>query len=237
MYSLAKLLKIRLPEAVGIMEMLWHHANQHTPQGDIGSLPDEAVAEAVAWDRKPEILIDALVSSRWIERNEEFRLILHDWPDHCEQSSVKWLEYNHKSFLPIYGVSLENRKRISRKSPAPREAMAMAMALDDSKKENQEADFSFEETFERLYAAHPKKEGKILAEQALAVACEPPADVGAILAKIEAAHALWLPEFKRAGKFAPQLHRWISDQKYLDDPPATEEEYSVIANLRKAVGG
>ncbi len=224
-YILAKTLGIRLPEAVGILEMLWHHANQHTPCGDIGSLPDEAISEAVCWHKKPSSLIDGLVSSRWLEKDLEHRLILHDWPDHCEQSSIKWLEYNHKSFLPIYGVSLEKRKRISRDSPAPREAMAMAGLSEDSKKEEKKE--MIDEIFAEIYAAHPKKDGKALAMQALSMACCPPVEDPITQArKIQAKHLEWLPDFKRAGKFAPALHRWISDQKYLDDPPEPpEEEY------------
>lgn len=135
-YALAEHLGIRLAEAVGILEMLWHHANQHTPRGDIGSLPDAAISQAVSWHRRPQILIDGLVTARWLDRDETFRLVIHDWPDHCEQSSIKWLEYNHTDFLPIYGYSLENRKRKGRDSLPSRVAMAMEEALDqeDSKK-------------------------------------------------------------------------------------------------------
>ena len=88
--------------------------------------------------------------------------------------------------------------------------------------------------FEELYAAHPKKDGKVLAMQALSMACLTAEDPIAHARMIQEKHAVWLPEFQRAGKFAPQLHRWISDQKYLDDPPApAEEEY----DWRKAARG
>ena len=132
-YALAESLGVPLYAAVGILEMLWHHANQYTPRGDIGSLPDTAIAESVAWNKKPRLLIDGLVSSKWLELNEEYRLIVHDWPDHCEQSAIKWLEYNHADFLPIYGVSLEKRKRKSRDSLSTRVAMAMAKDSEDLK--------------------------------------------------------------------------------------------------------
>ena len=132
-YALAEFLGVPLYSAVGILEMLWHHANQHTPRGDIGSLPDAAISEASGWNKKPSILIEALVKSRWIEIDNDYRFIIHDWPDHCEQSAIKWLEYNHTDFLPIYGVSLENRKRKSRDSLPSRVAMAMAGVSEDLK--------------------------------------------------------------------------------------------------------
>src|SRR5690349_5150367 len=109
MYALAEALNIALAHAVGIMEMLWQHAAATTPRGDIGSLPDRAIAEAVGWKKDPTLLTKALVEKGWLDANEEHRLIVHDWPDHCEQTVVKWLQYNGKDFLEVYGVSLENR--------------------------------------------------------------------------------------------------------------------------------
>ncbi len=127
MHELAKALKIPLPMAVGIMEMLWQFAGQYTQQGDIGRVPDRVIAGAADWQKKPETLINAMVQTGWLDRvDEPHRLIIHDWPEHCEQSVIKWLEYNDKKFLPIYGVSLDNRKRNSSKSLPSREAKAEA---------------------------------------------------------------------------------------------------------------
>ncbi len=103
MHALASALGVRLYSAVGIMEMLWHYAGQHTPEGDIGSVPDVEIASAVSWEKKPDKLVKALVESHWLERHEDYRLYIHDWPDHCEQSVRKWLDRNRKNFLPVYG--------------------------------------------------------------------------------------------------------------------------------------
>jgi len=32
------------------------------------------------------VFIEALVDSQWLERSDRFRLVVHDWPDHCEDS-------------------------------------------------------------------------------------------------------------------------------------------------------
>jgi hypothetical protein len=129
MYALAEALTIPLPYAIGIMQLLWEHAGQHTPRGDIGSLPDDSIKQACCFARKAHILIDALVESRWIDRHDEYRLVIHDWPDHCEQSVKKWLEYNGKTFLPIYGNSREILRRKAGDSPPSREVKAKAAAV------------------------------------------------------------------------------------------------------------
>lgn len=108
MHALASALGIRLYSAVGIMEMLWHYTGQHTPEGDIGSVPDAEIASAVSWEKKPEKLVSALVDSNWVNRHEKYRLYVHDWPDHCEQSVRKWLDRNRKKFLPVYGQSTDS---------------------------------------------------------------------------------------------------------------------------------
>lgn len=111
MYALAETLGVPRPMAVGIMEMLWHHTAASCPRGDIGSLPDVAIAAAVGWPKKPSVLIDALCKEKWLDRDEEFRLIIHDWPEHAEYEVVRKLLGMKKDFIPIYGVSVHDRKK------------------------------------------------------------------------------------------------------------------------------
>lgn len=171
----------------------------------------------------------------WVRVSKCFEVV--DGRHRNRRQEVERFEVRSKSEKATDAV----RTRYERSTNVGRHAGARALTSDsvsESDSQKKESGSEFEESFERLYAAHPKKDGKVLAQQALARAVENSDDVRAQCARIEAAHALWLPEFRRAGKFAPQLHRWLSDQKYLDDPPANaEEEYSVIASLRKAVGG
>jgi hypothetical protein len=94
MKHLAELLNIPLAHAVGIMEMLWHFAARHAPQGDIGKYTDRQIADAVGWQRPtgtrgvtPECrLSDALVEAKWLDRVSGHRLVVHDWKDHCDES-------------------------------------------------------------------------------------------------------------------------------------------------------
>ena len=104
MRDLAKRLQLPLHSAVGIMEMLWHYAGQETPRGNIGIATDLEIAQACHWEKRPAVLIQALVDSRWIDLSEQHRLIIHDWPDHADNSVKKWLGRNGKSFLPEYAT-------------------------------------------------------------------------------------------------------------------------------------
>ncbi len=104
MFALAEELKITLPHAVGILEMLWHFAAESCPRGDIGSIPDKEIAKAVGWTRRASSLIEALCSERcrWIDRSLDHRLIIHDWPDHAENDVQRRLAAIGKEFLPCY---------------------------------------------------------------------------------------------------------------------------------------
>lgn len=158
-YALATCLNIPLAHAVGILEMLWHHAARFTPQGDIGSLPDYAIAAAVEWKKKPNMLVEALTVTGWFDRDEHHRLILHDWPEHCERTVHKFLDYNKKTFLPIYGESKEKKRRNFGDSPPSREdkakAEAKAKASGKKTKKNQEAEIL---TAELVPVETPKQE-------------------------------------------------------------------------------
>lgn len=69
--------------AVGILERLWNATTRDAPQGDIGRLDDDMIAESVGWHGSPDDLIEILVESKWLDRCEVHRLVIHDWPDHA----------------------------------------------------------------------------------------------------------------------------------------------------------
>lgn len=67
------------------MGELWEWAADFALFGDIGKHDDETIAAAVEWEGDPQILIDALVDTGWVDRtNNKSRLVLHDWRDGCE---------------------------------------------------------------------------------------------------------------------------------------------------------
>lgn len=81
---LKRRLQIREYQAVGILEMLWLLTSREAPHGDIGRLENEDIAAFMEWEGDEDELIAALVASRWLDEHPEHRLLVHHWPDHCD---------------------------------------------------------------------------------------------------------------------------------------------------------
>jgi hypothetical protein len=67
--------------------MMWHFAGRFTPQGNIGKYSDEAIEAWLEWDGKPGALIEAFVQTRWLDRDETHRLLVHDWSQHADKAT------------------------------------------------------------------------------------------------------------------------------------------------------
>lgn len=120
---LAMLLGVPLAQAVGHLEMFWHFVGRYAPRGDVGRWTDAIIAKRSGWERDPEIFIESLLkadacgNSGWLERNEQFRLVVHDWDQHADDSVRKTLESHNWTFWngsPARGKA----------SPAARESVA-----------------------------------------------------------------------------------------------------------------
>lgn len=86
MRRLARRLGLPHMAAVGCMEMLWHWAARYAQDGAIGRYDDDDIADALYWSEPAERLITALVESGFVDRDEQHRLVLHGWSEHCEDS-------------------------------------------------------------------------------------------------------------------------------------------------------
>lgn len=98
MFELAVALHIDLAHAVGLMEMLWHFTATYAPQGDIGKFDDAHIARAIHWKKNAATIIEALTAVHWIDLDETHRLVVHDWPDHCERGVHTWLARRRLTF-------------------------------------------------------------------------------------------------------------------------------------------
>lgn len=78
--------RLGLPKygAVGVLECLWHLTAENALAGNIGRHANEEIAIAVDWESEPDDLISALVECGWLDEHPEHRLLVHDWPQHCE---------------------------------------------------------------------------------------------------------------------------------------------------------
>lgn len=128
--------------------MLWHYVAQVSPSGGIGVVTDLEIAGAVAWEKKPSVLISALVDCGWLNKSEEHRLVVHDWPHHCDNYIWKVLRRKKRDFLSLYGVSVYKSEDLSGQMEdilqtksvptrvAEAEARVLGSSLDSSEVEN-----------------------------------------------------------------------------------------------------
>lgn len=97
--DLMRLAKVRRSTAVGWLELLWHATAEFAPQGDIGRCSDDWIEAQLDWSGKRGMLIDYLVKSCWLDVHLEWRLLVHDWHDHADDSVRKRLQRSGLQFL------------------------------------------------------------------------------------------------------------------------------------------
>jgi hypothetical protein len=99
--ALARKLKIQIPHAVGLLEMLWHWTARFAIQGDIGKWSNSEIAEQAGWHKNADEFIAALVDVKLLDRCEIHRLVIHDWHEHADQSVKKTLVKRGLPFLTV----------------------------------------------------------------------------------------------------------------------------------------
>jgi 5-methylcytosine-specific restriction endonuclease McrA len=102
---LCRLLSINRREAVGLLHFLWWWAYDYAPEGDLSSLPDEDIADAIDWVGDAGVLVSSLIQAGWLDADRR----IHDWEDYAQ----KWMErrranrdrqkgFRDRQRLPIY---------------------------------------------------------------------------------------------------------------------------------------
>jgi hypothetical protein len=82
--ALARRLDIEPAHAVGLHESLLHFTARYAARGDVGKFSDEDLAEGCLTRISATKFISALVESKLLDISSEHRLVVHDWPDHCD---------------------------------------------------------------------------------------------------------------------------------------------------------
>jgi hypothetical protein len=103
-YDLAARLSCSRANALGYLTLLWDFTGEQAPQGDVGKWGDGAIARACDFEGDAELFVKALVDAKWVDRSDKHRLVIHDWPDHCEDWVRKKLARMKQRFLDCYGV-------------------------------------------------------------------------------------------------------------------------------------
>jgi len=68
--ELAYKLGIPLPHAIGLLELLLKWSNA-------------VIAGECGWESNPDDFVDALLYAGFLDESETYRLLVHDWADHC----------------------------------------------------------------------------------------------------------------------------------------------------------
>ncbi len=88
-------------QCIGLLEALWLATYQNAPAGDIGRLSDSEIAAAIEWEGPADELVAALVECRWLDLDDEFRLIVHDWSEHVANHLAGAFKKHGKTFADI----------------------------------------------------------------------------------------------------------------------------------------
>lgn len=73
--ALKRELKIKTPQAVGHMVMLWLWAVDNAPNGDLSGIDPDDIAEAAEWPKDGKAFVDAMIRAGFLD--DDMRL--HDW--------------------------------------------------------------------------------------------------------------------------------------------------------------
>lgn len=204
--QLADALQVPFYGAVGILELLWHFTAQNAPRGDVGRWSDEEIARAVRWpDCTSSVLISGLISSKFLDMSKKYRLVVHDWAEHCEQSVKR------SAAVTTYGFcTATSSKLVAHQSETSFKLSSRVNGLARLLKEEDTA------SFDAFWAAYPRREGKGRAQEAFAKALlAKPAE-----AIIEAARAFAASPAGQRGRYTPHPATWLNQARYDDDRSA-----------------
>src|SRR3990167_4085097 len=85
-------------QVIGILEGIWLFTLKNAYLGDIGKYTDEEISFGIEYEGDQNSLISALVDTRWLDRDDTHRLIIHNWKEHIPQYLRRKAERNKEEF-------------------------------------------------------------------------------------------------------------------------------------------
>lgn len=222
---LCRALNIEPWGARGIVQSVWHVTAIEAPRGDIGKMADEDIAYQIGWQGEPGRLVSALVDSGWLDESDEFRLVVHDWSHHCEDSVHSKLARAGLTFCDgtqpkLHRLTQRERDRIEARqnaaAEAPRPMRPAAPPLDKAKKAKPEPTTAPDPDFDTFWRCYPVKKNKPGAlkawQQTAKIRPALPALLAALKAEIESKRRKpdWLAYFKHPAT-------WLRAQSWNDE--------------------
>ena len=119
--TLAAELGIQPCFALGLLEALWHTTAELAPAGNIGRLPNRAIAMEMFYEGDADGLIEALLKSGHLDRNKQHRLVIHDWLQHADYNTKRKVERRGESMVGHDASSpvITHHKSIPEPDPEP----------------------------------------------------------------------------------------------------------------------
>lgn len=96
--QLKRRLNLRHWQVVGLLEAIWRATEGNAPEGDIGRFTNDEIASAIEWEGDADDMISALVECRWLDADDYYRLVVHDWPEHAPNHLKGAFEKHKKQF-------------------------------------------------------------------------------------------------------------------------------------------
>lgn len=108
--ELKALLGANKSTVLGYLECVWQFTGRYAPQGNIGKFTDRQIEAWCEWDGEPGELIGSMVASGWLDRDENHRLLVHDWCDHVDNTTRTSLKRSGLDVIRASRVSAESQQ-------------------------------------------------------------------------------------------------------------------------------
>jgi len=221
---LAKELGMMPCQALGILEALWHVTAELAPAGNIGRLPNMAIAMEMFYEGDPDKLIGALVMSGHLDQDAEHRLLIHDWSQHVDYNTRRKLERNNASLI---GDNASRRvmtphKSIPEPEPVP-EPEPEPVKVSEAKASSPRTPSGKPDPVEAIYQAYPRRIGRGAALKAIHKAVKRICATGQEPRQAQVFLYQRVQAFARSpagqdGEFTPYPATWFNQGRYDDDP-------------------
>jgi hypothetical protein len=97
-FQLAAALGIPECYALGVLDAIWEWVSKYRHNGDVTGVSPSFVARAIHYPGDGDDLFRILIDVRFIDKLPDGRLLIHDWPEHSENSVHKYLKDHGETF-------------------------------------------------------------------------------------------------------------------------------------------
>ena len=224
-HALCTTLKLRRFEGAGLLECLWHFAALYARDGALSHFSPQHITDWIGWSGSPDELLHTLHKTGWIDLGPHKELLIHDWPDHCDDGVHCALARAGKRFA---NGTVPRLSRLGQRERAACEAVYANVTGKSAPDTSEVAEpRPSAEQIEALWQAYPKHIGQATAKNAIRAAfgdpelCEkaetrdPAKLFEALLARVQ----MYAEACKgRKPRFIKAATAWFAGRHYLDDP-------------------